>query len=849
MSEQGTQIPPADDNIDAILAEVLGTEGAHLAKRYSGDGASIPAKPKQEEPAAPVAAPVETPVAAPKNTAPTDPTPEQISEDYRSAAARYEVNGYRISAPQAPYPVYQPYAPYPAYPQPMAYPTYPVYPQPVAYPAYPAYGQPYGYTQYPTGYEYYGEYPPAQQPAQPEQPQQTETSPYAAAAGSRVVYDADWANGAPAAQPPAQQPPVQQPAQPSVPVLQQEASGKPYVNPAFIDPLSADEDDGGASDVAFTDRKKSKAPQGGKPDFFPEGFSAAKNNAAVANGKTTPTVSATADSEQESALAAFSDDYDKTVGRQQTWMMTDEELQAMREQKKQASQQESVPVADEQEADVQDASVTADSIPLTPEEEEAAQRRAEAEQIIAERFTPQDDPVPDDQPQDESSDGFLPVAEQFDTTQDEGESDLYYNTPNEEEAPAVQAEEVKKGGKFAAFIRRNTPHKGQTKREFISCLIMDLAFVVLIGGLIFCGIYFGNYQKDINNDEQLGSIYEPDSIGNMSSVELDDLWSDIRAAYPDIDFPEGLNPEMAKLYAVNQDVVGWLSIDNLDLETVVLQANDNDYYLYRNTQKESTKYGTPFADYRNDFESGTLSRQTIIYGHNTHDGLKFHNLTQYMKLEAYKKAPVISLNTIFNGQTSWKIFAICLSDATSYEFDYLYTSFSSESSFSSFVKTLRAHSMYDIDVDVQAGDNLLLLYTCYQNIYKNGRLLVFARQVRPGEDASVNTANATVNRDCIYPAAYYGEEEEPSTTAIIPATTTKPSTTNPSAGENATQAPQTAEPTAAPDTTGQTPTDPPATEPPADEPENTTADSGEQTPPAEEPAGDEQATEDNNSIG
>lgn len=848
MSEQGTHIPPTDDSVDEILAEVLGTGGADLAQRYSGNGASIPVQPKAEEPVAqPTYSAPRT--AAPQNTAQAEPTPEQISEDYRAAAARYEVNGYRISAPQAPYPAYQPYAQYPVYPQPMAYPPYPVYPQPVAYPPYPAYT----YPQYPAGYEYYGEYPQAQQPAQPEQPQQTETSPYAAAAGSRVVYDADWANGTPPA--PQSAPPAQQPAQPAVPVLQQQESGRPFVNPAFIDPLSADEDETGASDVAFADRRKAKAPQGGRSDFFPEGFSAARNNAAVADGKTTPTVSATADSEQESALAAFSDDYDKTVGRQQTWMMTDEELQALHEQRRQQAQAEQEEAS--RTADTDPVAKTAEpvEVALTAEEQAEALRRAEAEQIIAERFTaPTDDITPEAQGE-ESADGFTPVAEQFDDTIYEGESDLYYNTPNEEETTPVQETEEKKGNGFVEFLRRNTPHKGQTKREFISCLIMDLAFVVLIGGLIFCGIYFGNYQADISNDEQLGAIYEPDSIGNMSSVELDDLWADIRAAYPDIEFPEGLNPEMAKLYAVNQDVVGWLSIDNLDLETVVLQANDNDYYLYRNTQKESTKYGTPFADYRNDFESGKLSRQTIIYGHNTHDGLKFHNLTQYMKLDAYKKAPVLKFNTIFNGQTYWKIFAICLSDATSYEFEYLYTSFSSESSFSSFVKTLRAHSMYDIDVDVQAGDNLLLLYTCYQNIYKNGRLLVFARQVRPGEDMTVDTASATVNRDCIYPAAYYGEPEEPATTAVT--TPAAQNTTKPSSGENATQAAQN---TPAPTDAPETPTEQPPEEPSAGAAETPTqntaaennppaADSGAQTPPAENDATDAQNAGDSGSIG
>ncbi len=777
MSEKDLNLPASDEAVDAILAEVLGTAGTSMAKRYSGDGASVPERKAVEE-TAPQQPEQQPSVAAPKNTVPTgsaqnyDMSPEMLNEDYRAAAARYDVNGYRISASQP-----AGYAPYPTYP---AYPAYPVYPQPVAYapyptyPAYPAYPQPYAYPAYPTGYEGYAEYPAEQMQPTPEQ--NAGQDAYAAAAGSRVVYDADWADGK---QPKA----AKQPAQPAVPVMQAANSGKPHVNPAFIDPLSAYDDDEEeltpyTGSVSFADRHNTKAnqPPAQKKqgtDFFPAGFSATKNNAGAADGKTTPQSQAAPDGERERIFEGFSDDYEKTKNRSREWMMTDAELLDSREQRRR----------DAEDALQAFRLAHSDKPADTAADDEQRRRKAEAQQIIAERFAQaaaaeilydsterfEGDAVTE--AQDASGDDY-DYGYNFNYDYDYengGDGELYYNNP-EESSPEVKkqpAEKKKKGNKFTAFIRRNVPHKGQTKREMISCIIMDLAFLVLIGGLIFCGIYLKNYLETKHKMPILeDTIYEEGLADKLTEVELNQLWTDLKAAYPNIDYPDGMNPDFAKLYTVNQDVAGWVKIEGADISTVILQADDNDYYLYRDLYKDQTKYGTPFVDYRNNMSSPGLSRNTIVYGHNTHDGLLFYNLTRYLQLSGYKNAPVFSVNTLFNGMTYWKVFAVTLSDSTTDEFEYLYTNFTSDTSFLSFIDDIRAHSMFDIPVDVVAGDNIITLYTCYQDLFKDGRLTVFARQVRAGEDLLVDTSNATVNSDCIYPNAYYGITYENSTSAV-----------------------------------------------------------------------------------
>ena len=62
------------------------------------------------------------------------------------------------------------------------------------------------------------------------------------------------------------------------------------------------------------------------------------------------------------------------------------------------------------------------------------------------------------------------------------------------------------------------------------------------------------------------------------------------------------------------------------------------------------------------------------------------------------------------------------------------------------VEEFRSRSIYDIPVDVEVGDNLLTLSTCYYE-KDDQRLVVVARRVRDGESSEVDVNAATKNPD------------------------------------------------------------------------------------------------------
>lgn len=307
------------------------------------------------------------------------------------------------------------------------------------------------------------------------------------------------------------------------------------------------------------------------------------------------------------------------------------------------------------------------------------------------------------------------------------------------------------------FLKNNFPAKGDKAKDVIRKIIMNISFIVLIASIAYLIYYYVNYREAVSANDHLIEIYQ--EYDSLSDVELQQAWSQIKAEYPDVEFPEGMNIAFARLYAINNDIAGRLTIPGTNVDTVVVQTTNNSYYLYKDFYGQESRYGMPFANCTCSLGKDGLSTNTIIYGHNTHDGLMFHQLTNYLELDGYKAAPVVKLDTLY-GSSQWKIFAVILTNATTdldrgNVFNCLYADYDSPEIYDSVLAGIKQRSIINTNVDVNNTDKILSLYTCYQNIFKGGRLIVFARQVRDGESAEVDTTFAAVNTSARYPQAYY----------------------------------------------------------------------------------------------
>ena len=180
----------------------------------------------------------------------------------------------------------------------------------------------------------------------------------------------------------------------------------------------------------------------------------------------------------------------------------------------------------------------------------------------------------------------------------------------------------------------------------------------------------------------------------------------------------------SELKQVNPDTIGWIKVNNTNVNYPVVLASDNSYYLNHSFDKSTNSFGWIYADYRSNFDN--LNQNTIIYGHHVYGtNLLFSTLTKTVDPNWYNNDS--NLTITFNtekGNMKWQIFSIYVIPVTN---DYLITNFNSQESFLTFVQKLKDRSVKDFGVEVSGNDKIITLSTCYKD--STQRVVVHAKRI------------------------------------------------------------------------------------------------------------------------
>lgn len=242
--------------------------------------------------------------------------------------------------------------------------------------------------------------------------------------------------------------------------------------------------------------------------------------------------------------------------------------------------------------------------------------------------------------------------------------------------------------------------------------ILYIVFVILlIGIMLISSIFLYKEYKEKNKQEQ---IFQ----------EL----ADIVEEEPQEDNTENTDKEdinIEEIYNKNSDTVGWLKIDDANINYPVMQTKDRpNYYLRRNFYKEYSMSGTPYIAEQCNIDN---SENLIVYGHNIKGNKMFADLEKYKKEEFYKEHKIIKFYTK-NEIASYEIMAVFKTIAdTGFKY-YKYYNLKDEKEFYTFVNKCMELSFYNTNVKAKYGDKFITLSTCeYSN--ENGRLVVVARKM------------------------------------------------------------------------------------------------------------------------
>lgn len=295
------------------------------------------------------------------------------------------------------------------------------------------------------------------------------------------------------------------------------------------------------------------------------------------------------------------------------------------------------------------------------------------------------------------------------------------------------------------------PQKNDSVFEvFRKVLFMVSVLVVVVCIGIIGNIYLLQPSLERRNQDKLQGLRS----GSVSDAES------FRAAYGDMKLPGSVTRyDLAQFYAENNDFYGYLEIPGTGLSTPVVQGKNNDEYLRKNFFGDKTKYGCPFVNAKNTNASyASLDDNTSIFGHNMeYDDLVFGELEKYRDIEAFKKAPIIRLETMYTEYT-FKIYAVFLTDAnrdsSGWFFNYIFTQLKDDNERAEYIEELDQRKLYSTGVDILPTDKLLTLSTCAYD-FSSERLVVVGRLVREGESADVDVSKAVVKSSPRMPDRYY----------------------------------------------------------------------------------------------
>ena len=302
--------------------------------------------------------------------------------------------------------------------------------------------------------------------------------------------------------------------------------------------------------------------------------------------------------------------------------------------------------------------------------------------------------------------------------------------------------------KSSTKSQRKSPKKGKgKKKKSFGSFLGNIVLLAAIAALIFSGVKLYTYffgEKDVDE----------------LNKELVSKYSDLNKIFTNSEKNEqGILKKLEEMHSKNEDLIGWVEIDGTDVSYPVMQGDDNAFYLKHNYNKEESKAGSIFADYRGIITKDEHPDNYVLYGHDMKSGEFFEPLAGYKKIDFFKEHQMVVFDTLYE-EAQWEVFACFLTGGNSSQddgnfFNYYSTQyFNSESEFNEFYDEVMKRTYFNTDVDVNYGDELLTLSTCSRE-YWNSRFVIVARKVSEGDDSTTDASSVVVNEDKYMPKEWY----------------------------------------------------------------------------------------------
>lgn len=191
------------------------------------------------------------------------------------------------------------------------------------------------------------------------------------------------------------------------------------------------------------------------------------------------------------------------------------------------------------------------------------------------------------------------------------------------------------------------------------------------------------------------------------------------------------NPvQSAREAMANDDIIAHIYVPGTAISYAVVQAADNEFYLYHDITRRGNSNGAIFLDYLNS--SDFSDRNTIIYGHNRSDGTMFHDIQLFQDYSFFRGNPYIII-TAEDAVLHYEIFAVFTAHIS---FNYIRVDFADDYDFLDLLLEIKDRAIHLRETEITGSDRVLILSTC-TNIGLTGRLVLAAKKLDNADTAVI----------------------------------------------------------------------------------------------------------------
>ena len=233
-----------------------------------------------------------------------------------------------------------------------------------------------------------------------------------------------------------------------------------------------------------------------------------------------------------------------------------------------------------------------------------------------------------------------------------------------------------------------------------------IVYMILLLVLVYSGVKIYKWYKDNNKNNEIAEQIKGTVVVEEKSEDKEEYTIDFN-----------------KLKEQNKETVAWIKVNNTNIEYPVVKESNNSFYLNHSFDRSKNSAGWIFADYRNKIDN--TDKNIVIYGHNMRDGSMFGSMKNILNSDWYEneKNTNITLYTE-NEKCIYKVFSIYKIESEDY---YIKTGFNNDDDFEKFIKTIKARSIKEFNVDCLKNDSILTLSTCSNN--NKYRVVLHAKKI------------------------------------------------------------------------------------------------------------------------